>query len=71
MWIVRRVSNSGNDYMFDQTQGKKPQTLLEEIFDEIKPSTVFSGIIPEPPSPSEFILAPVKKFLGNMKEKED
>lgn len=57
--------------MFGQTQGKKPQTLFEEIFDEIKPSTVFDGIIPEPPSPSEFILAPVKKFLGDIKEKGD
>ena len=57
--------------MFGQTQGKKPRTLFEEIYDEVKPSTVFDGILPEPPSPSEFILAPVKKFLGDMKEKGD
>jgi hypothetical protein len=54
-----------------ESEPKKEPTIFEEIFDEIKPSALFDGILPDPPSPKKVFLAPFKKIFGDMKKKED
>lgn len=54
-----------------ESNTKKEPTIIEEILNEIRPSALFDGILPEPPSPKEVFEAPFKKIFSGIKKKED